>query len=496
MKRLLLILMILLWSLPLYATCNIYAGFFGQSNGGQMICGYESLTDGCTTATANTGVYRWNGSAWVSPGTGINASAGLVAFGNAINKATGCNIYMVDVAFGSSSIIESTNEIVGWWWDDLNDSTASVYGTNYITQKAIITAATGGHLDAIILMNGEGEGFRVYNSSCTICTYGTPPNPNTWNQAWYTTHYTAFLNQLRSDFGNAPIIQSQLATCTTYGNGTGFDSSWSNVREYNKAVIANFTHAYIGDTTVNFAMSSGGIHWTVAGYAQAGLELAQAFLYDKGYVTWYHSPIITGLNAVDSTDTDIIIQHSGGNDFTPTTGIGGFALTCGGSAVTINSAVRETSTSIRLNHGACTGIRIATYMYGVAPLTYGTGNTGTPVTDNSTLFYALEPNINIRQVTGSTYTISGTISGAIQYGVTVTLTGTASASTTTASDGTYNFTGLSTGSYTITPSKTGYTFNPTITTANITGENFNASAVVVNPFINTGVVGSFSGTVQ
>jgi hypothetical protein len=80
-----------------------------------------------------------------------------------------------------------------------------------------------------------------------------------------------------------------------------------------------------------------------------------------------------------------------------------------------------------------------------------------------------------------TYTISGTVSGNLA-GVTINLTGTSSASTTTASDGTYSFTGLSAGSYTITPSKTGYTFspaslNPTVTSSNVTGQDFTASAV-------------------
>lgn len=100
---------------------------------------------------------------------------------------------------------------------------------------------------------------------------------------------------------------------------------------------------------------------------------------------------------------------------------------------------------------------------------------------------------------GTTYSIAGTISGAVQSGVTINLTGTSSASTTIASDGTYSFAGLAAGSYTITPSKTGYTFSPaslspTITTANVTGENFTASAVVASGSV--GVVGSFSGTVH
>ena len=81
----------------------------------------------------------------------------------------------------------------------------------------------------------------------------------------------------------------------------------------------------------------------------------------------------------------------------------------------------------------------------------------------------------------TTYAISGTVSGATAQGVTMTLSGTASGSTTTASDGTYSFTGLVNGSYTITPSKTGYTFSPssltfTVSGGNATGKDFTASA--------------------
>jgi hypothetical protein len=84
----------------------------------------------------------------------------------------------------------------------------------------------------------------------------------------------------------------------------------------------------------------------------------------------------------------------------------------------------------------------------------------------------------------ATYTISGTVSGAVQSGVTVACTG--QTSTTTAGDGTYSFTGLSAGSYTLTPSKTGYTFSPanisaTISTGNLTGENFTASSTASTP---------------
>jgi len=448
MKKLFFIICILLIPIFCAATTTVNICFFGQSNAGQMKCVYESLTDGCGSTVANSGVIMWSGSAWITTGptSGPNGSEGLTAMGNAINNTTGWNVRFIDLAFGSSSIFQSTTAGLGYWWNDTID-TPSTY---YITQKSIFTASGLTSCDAIVIANGECEGYRIYNSSCpsNLCTSGQPASPNVWNQSWYITHSNAFWNQLRSDYGaNAIIIQGQLATSNANGNSNGFDSSWSNVREYNKAAIAAFggasSHAYIGDTTVNFALSLNlqglGMHWLDTSYAAAGKMLAQTFLYDKGYVSWYKGPIITGLNAVDSTHTDILVQHSGGTDFTPATGIGGFAETCGGSALTISAAVRQTATSIRLTHGACSSTRIATYMYGVAPLTYGTGNFGTPVTDNSTLSYPLEPNINITQIAGTTYTISGTISGAVQSGVTITLTGAASASTTTASDGTYNY---------------------------------------------------------
>jgi hypothetical protein len=72
----------------------------------------------------------------------------------------------------------------------------------------------------------------------------------------------------------------------------------------------------------------------------------------------------------------------------------------------------------------------------------------------------------------SSYSISGIVtdnSGTALSGVTVSLTGASSASTTTDTSGFYRFTGLSNGSYTITPTKTGYTFSPVNRTVSVNG---------------------------
>jgi len=64
----------------------------------------------------------------------------------------------------------------------------------------------------------------------------------------------------------------------------------------------------------------------------------------------------------------------------------------------------------------------------------------------------------------------------------MTLSGPQSGSTATDSSGNYSFTGLSNGSYTVTPSKTGLSFTPasapvTITNANVSAVNFTAQTV-------------------
>lgn len=73
--------------------------------------------------------------------------------------------------------------------------------------------------------------------------------------------------------------------------------------------------------------------------------------------------------------------------------------------------------------------------------------------------------------TAATYSISGAISGAGGPGATVGLSGAATASTTADGSGNYSFSGLSNGSYTVTPSKTGYTFSPSSQGATVSGAN-------------------------
>jgi hypothetical protein len=95
--------------------------------------------------------------------------------------------------------------------------------------------------------------------------------------------------------------------------------------------------------------------------------------------------------------------------------------------------------------------------------------------------------------TNQTASISGSVFGSVQQGVTITLSGASSVNATTDSNGNYSISGLTNGSYTVTPSAAGYTFNPpstgvVVSGSNIANINFVASTVAAPTYTISGTV--------
>ena len=118
-------------------------------------------------------------------------------------------------------------------------------------------------------------------------------------------------------------------------------------------------------------------------------------------------------------------------------------------AFTISGSTVNTSSAIQLSSGA------AAASTGASLSTSTTGST-----------------VTIQQA-AATFSISGTISPG-GSGTMVMLTGTASSSTTANGSGNYTFAGLANGSYTVTPSNSGYTFTPSSRVVNVSGANVGA----------------------
>ncbi len=91
-----------------------------------------------------------------------------------------------------------------------------------------------------------------------------------------------------------------------------------------------------------------------------------------------------------------------------------------------------------------------------------------------------------------TYSVSGTVATSGGAGIASVTVSNGSGSTSTSSTGAYSLSGMADGSYTLTPSLSGYTFAPTSTSvtvngANITGQNFTGTPTTSGNVLANGV---------
>jgi hypothetical protein len=112
------------------------------------------------------------------------------------------------------------------------------------------------------------------------------------------------------------------------------------------------------------------------------------------------------------------------------------------------------------------------------------GYTFTPSSRSYTTGFSDQGGVNFSRIS---HTISGNISkgGVGLGGVTVSLTGAMSATTTTAANGNFSFARLRTGSYTITPSRPGTVFTPTNRTTTLAPSRTGMDFSVLVPVVTT-----------
>lgn len=150
-----------------------------------------------------------------------------------------------------------------------------------------------------------------------------------------------------------------------------------------------------------------------------------------------------------------------------------------GVTITLSGTAQGTATSDAAGNYIFTGLSNGSYT--VTPAQ--TGFIFSPASQALTINGAHITAVNFIATPNTlpTFTISGIVTAAGNglAGVTMTLSGTGSATATTTTVGNYLFSGLVNGAYTVTPASAGFTFNPIssaliVSNANITGINFSA----------------------
>jgi hypothetical protein len=216
--------------------------------------------------------------------------------------------------------------------------------------------------------------------------------------------------------------------------------------------------------------------------SRAGRALLCMVVLLSTVVAWGCSGIVSGQNSTAAQTPPQTYSISG--TIGPATG-------GNGATVTLSGAANASTTANGSGNFTFGGLANGTYT--ITPSR--AGYTFSPSSLNVTVSGGSITTGLSFTASSQTFSVSGTISPAAGgSAATVTLSGAAAATTTADGSGNYTFAGLANGTYAVTPSRTGYTFNPstqvaTVGGANVTGINFTATA-------QTGQTFSISGTIS
>jgi hypothetical protein len=317
---------------------------------------------------------------------------------------------------------------------------------------------------------------------------GTASYSTQWNLSTAQTHYQKSLSDSLTKYNTAVTFLFHPDSWSTYSNyaQTVLQYAQTNsIPMYSTAAWLQFWQAR-ALTTVSMPSFALNTLTFNAGNVPAGLTLLVPRNAGPSVVT---AVSVDGVSQAVNTGTfqgvqyaSIVLASSGAHSVSvtysaPVTYTISGNVSVAGATVTLSGTASATTTTDASGNYSLTALSNGSYT--VTPTK--SGYTFSPTSASATVNNANITGVNFTAAVIPTYSISGNVSvnGA---GASVTLTGAANAAATADASGNFGFTGLSNGSYTVTPSKSGYTFSPasasvTVSGTNVTGVNFTATAL-------------------
>lgn len=466
---------------------------------------------------------RYSGDAGVFANAGVD-SAPLHALANGVDGSNGVYLYGAASAFPANA-----GNGANYWVDAIYSPTYSMTGTINGAGGAGATVTAVGPMTVSTTADASGNySFAaVTNGTYTITAANTgftfaPPSQNVTVSganatipAFTATAQTFTISGTITGAGGnaATVTLSGAATATTTANASG---------AYSFTGLANGTYTVTPSKT-GFIMSPTSQPVTLNGAnATANFNSTAQTFSISGTITGTggNGATVSLGGAATATTT---ASASGAYSFTGlangaysvTPSKTGFIMSPASQPVTLNganatanfSSAQAFTLSGTISGAGRSGATVT--LTGAATATTTTSTTGTysfkvangtyTVTPTKSGFTFTPPSQPVTVSNGNrtanfssavqTFSITGTITGAGVSGVTVRLTGAATATTTTNSSGAYSFTGLANGTYTVTPTKTGATFSPSSQPVTISGASKTAN------FTSTARTFTISGTI-
>jgi hypothetical protein len=328
-----------------------------------------------------------------------------------------------------------------------------VYGYTFLLN----TATAGSGFAGMTLVNGDLDEYQIQSSAGSIAaTYSQQSG------TWFARVAT-----FRPSTATMGIISGSITPAT---GGGGATVTLSGTENATVQADANGNYSFAGLPNGSYSVTPSKIGFSFTPVSQT-VSLSG-----------------TNQTAINFAAQAISYSWSISGSISPATSGGGATLSLSGSSSGVVIADANGNYSFSgLTNGS----------YTVTP--NKTGFTFAPVVQSVTVNGANQAAVNFTaQGTGPTWSISGTISPASGgNGATVTLSGAANASTVADANGNYSFTGLANGSYMVTPTRSGYTFNPVNQTVNVSSSDssgINFAAVAPSNSITLDVNKSQDGT--
>lgn len=357
----------------------------------------------------------------------------LHALQNGVDGPNGLYGYSTTSAFPTSSYNAAN------YWVDVIYSPATTY-----TVAGTINGAGGP--GATVNLSGAATATVTADASGNFSFNGLPNGTYTMAPSLSGYSYSPAVTTVTINNAhvlNVAISSSQLSSISGTISGAG-----------GAGATVNLSGASAGTVTAN----ASGVY-TFTGLANGNYTVTPT---NSGYVMTPSSQPVT-LNGANVT-ANFTSQPK-------TYTLSGTISGAGGSGATVTLSGTSSATVTASSTGAYS-FTVTNGSYTVTP-----AKTGYAFTPSNRAVTINGANATASFTSAQTYSISGTITGLGVSGVTVTLSGGATATTVTNSSGAFTFSGLASGTYKVTPSKSGTIFTPsnksvTIKTSNVTGVSF------------------------
>jgi hypothetical protein len=284
-----------------------------------------------------------------------------IVFGNSLIERLDVPVGLLDYSENGSGLRKEADWGRGYWEDT---KAGSIY-SRFLSG----VSAVGGSVEFIVWMQGEADAAR-----------------GTVTEDEYRNSLENFItHQVRGDIGNGssqknlPFLIIMMSKRPGGKNGPH-----QAIRNAQKSVAATIADCYLAATTLDLK-NQGRQHLAPIAYTTLGRRVAQTVLFILDKETYYRGPSVKAVTLVDSQTIDVTIQHRGGTDFTPDSGITGWEVLNDKTPLPLLKIYRHDSETIRiiLKNTFAGPVKVR-YLYGAMP------DTTNPVLDNSAMALPLE----------------------------------------------------------------------------------------------------------